>query len=65
MANSFSDEHVEIEYDEIVEEREKAWKLWIGYDEVWLPKSQCYLDEKRGLVGMPHWLARKKGLIEE
>lgn len=39
----------------------KAYLVQIGGEEVWLPKSQCELNEDSMLVEMPTWLAEKRG----
>lgn len=54
---------VEVDFDEVVHESDSAWKVKIGDKEVWLPKSQCDLDEYNDVVTMPEWLAKKEGLI--
>jgi len=47
-------------------ETPRAWLLDCGEKEpVWIPKSQAefYDDRNGGIITMPHWLAREKGLI--
>jgi hypothetical protein len=54
----------EYEYDNLLQETDKAWLLDIEGEEIWFPKSQCnltYGDSTYILV--PDWLAGKKGLI--
>jgi hypothetical protein len=55
---------VEIGFDEIVLETDKAWLVKVDKDEnVWLPKSQCELDEDAKTVMVAEWLAIDKGLV--
>ena len=46
-------------------ETDKAWKVRVGKDEMWLPKSQCSRKEE-GLGGdtysIPEWLVTKIGI---
>lgn len=47
-------------------ETERAYLVDIGEpNPVWLPKSECkyYDDGKGGIITLPYWLAREKGLI--
>lgn len=46
---------------EIRHETEKAYLIFDGTKEVWLPKSQVEVED--GEVTMPEWLAMEKGLI--
>ena len=48
---------VEVRY-----ETARAWLVYDGAKEHWLPKSQCELNPD-GTVTMPEWLAKEKGLI--
>lgn len=55
---------VEICFAELVRETDKAWMFKTDDgDAVWLPKSQCELDEDELLVQVPEWLAIEKGLV--
>jgi hypothetical protein len=47
---------------EIRRETEKAWLLFDGEREVWVPKSQVE-DNGDGTFAMPEWLAIAKELI--
>jgi hypothetical protein len=47
----------------IIAETEKAWLLNVEGEESWFPKSKCTIDEKRGVITVPHWLADQKGLV--
>lgn len=44
-------------------ETERAWLITDGTKDVWLPKSQCEMDERAGICTMPEWLAKEKELI--
>jgi hypothetical protein len=45
---------------ELRRETEKAWLVFDGSKEVWLPKSQ--VERERNVFTMPSWLAGEKGL---
>jgi hypothetical protein len=47
---------------EVRHESPKAWLVFDGAREVWLPKSQCERNPDNTFT-MPYWLAREKGLI--
>lgn len=47
---------------EVKAETAKAWLLFDGTQEVWVPKSQAW-DNRDGTFAMPEWLAHEKGLI--
>lgn len=56
-------EYVEVDFDELIRESDSAWLIRTADgDEVWLPKSQCELDEDDNRVDVPEWLAIEKGL---
>lgn len=42
---------------------ERAYRFYDGKTTEWLPKSQCDWDESKGIMTMPHWLAKEKGFI--
>ena len=52
---------------ELRAETDKAWLIFDGGREAWIPKSQAELTEQE--IGpfqvwtMPEWLAKEKGLI--
>ncbi|MGI9489157.1 MAG: hypothetical protein ACR2RF_25380 [Geminicoccaceae bacterium] len=48
---------------ELRHETEKAFLIFDGTKEVWLPKSKVEYDEGDGTFAMPEWLAFDKGLI--
>lgn len=53
-------------YAEIIRETEKALLIFDGADEVWLPKSQIYVQPFKGndcQITLPEWLAREKEII--
>ena len=43
-------------------ETDKAWLLFDGTKEEWVPKSQVE-DNRDGTFTMPQWLAEKKGFV--
>jgi hypothetical protein len=47
---------------EIRRETDKAWLLFDGTKEAWVPKSQVE-DNKDGTFTMPEWLAKDKGFV--
>ena len=47
---------------EIKAETDKAWKLFDGATESWVPKSQVE-DNGDGTFTMPEWLAEDKGFV--
>lgn len=51
-----------IVFDELVTETPAAWCLRFDGRDVWLPKSQCSVDEDEGLAEVPMWLVKKQGL---
>lgn len=42
---------------------ERAYLIFDGTKEVWLPRSQVEYDEDAGTFAMPGWLAKEKELI--
>lgn len=50
---------------ELRRETEKAWLIFDGTKEAWLPKSQAEIERagKAYTATMPEWLAKEKGLI--
>lgn len=44
-------------------ETERAYLLFDGDKEVWLPKSSCEWDASDNTMQMPEWLAMEKELI--
>ena len=47
---------------EVRRETERAWLVFDGEREVWLPKSQCERNPDKTFT-MPEWLASEKELI--
>lgn len=47
---------------EIRHETDKAWLLFDGIREAWVPKSQAQ-DNEDGTFTMPQWLAEQKEFI--
>ena len=58
-----SDAEISIDFDEVIGESEKAFKVKIGDQEHWMPKSQVRLYRKNNKCFGPEWLFLKKGLI--
>lgn len=53
-----------IYFERLVHQTTDAWLIETDSgDEVWLPKSQCELDEDDNTVEVPEWLAIEKGLV--
>lgn len=45
-------------YKELIKETEKAWLVSYGdSEEIWLPKSICSINEEKGILYIPEWLA--------
>jgi len=44
---------------DVVRETDKAWLLDVAGKQVWIPKSQAWLDNKNGGCRIPVWLAKK------
>lgn len=61
-----SNELTSYDYEEFLDESEKAWKLKIetenGIEDLWLPKSTCNIYPGALQVEVPEWLAEKKNL---
>jgi hypothetical protein len=66
MARGFRDENggyadvVEFELD-LLSETDRAWRVFDGSLEMWLPKSQVERHGNHFMV--PRWLAEQRGLI--
>jgi len=59
-----SDATVRLDYDKIRANTADAYLLEFGDDNVWVPKSQIStIFEKKKVVHMSEWFAKKKGLI--
>lgn len=60
------DDDVRIHCDEFLADGEKAIRVDVGGELVWLPKSQIDYDAEKGdvdfTVTLPFWLCEKKGL---
>ena len=54
---------VEVEFDELVEERPSAICIRIEDKRYWLPKSCIDFRSWSHFVEIPEWLAEQKGLI--
>jgi len=49
-------------YDELLTQTDAAWLLRFDNEQIWLPKSQCDIDERTKEIDIPEWLAIEKGL---
>ena len=49
-------------YDDIIVDRDLSWLLKFDDREVWLPKSQCSIDEDEFEVIIPSWLVEENEL---
>jgi len=58
-----SKKKVETDFDELLKETAMAWLIRIDEEEIWLPKSQCDMDEAGCVIDVPEWLALDKGFI--
>lgn len=58
-----SDSFIEIPFDEIVKETEKAVLIDFGDKKIWLPKSQVDLRIWSKIIGIKQWVAEIKGLV--
>lgn len=59
-----SSEHdIRIPFDEIKKETDGAYLLDMGDEEMWFPKSQVRIYEKKKVVYVPMWMAKDKGLL--
>jgi len=63
MRHVISSGLVEVEFDELMENREKAILIRIDDKQYWLPKSQIDFREWSMIVEVPEWLAMQEGLI--
>ena len=58
-----TDELHAVDYEKILIETQKAWLVGISDDfEVWLPKSECKLDNENNIIYIPFWLVSEKGI---
>lgn len=52
---------------EVIDEREKAWRVHDGKKAVWVPKSEVEIEitrgDRYGVLTLPEWLAMEKELI--
>jgi len=56
------DELLTIDYDALLHEGEMAWLIEIDGRQVWLPKSECELDEDDGTIEVPKWICDEEDL---
>ena len=56
-------EAVQIEFDEIIKETDKAYQIKFDSENVvWIPKSQCRIIGNQ--AHLTKWIAKDKGLID-
>lgn len=61
-------EHVELAFSSVIKETPKAWyirfpmKKDLTNDDVWLPKSQCEMEDGADRIWVPRWLVTEKEL---
>ena len=55
--------NVEIIFDELLENRDKAIHIRIEDKKYWIPKSQTNFEEWSHIIEIPVWLAEQKGLM--
>ena len=69
MGYSMSNEEYSVEFESIVHDTGLAWLLrFDDRRELWLPKSQCYLDNEdgdNGVLTAPAWLLDEKEINYE
>lgn len=54
---------IELEFDELLEERLMSIHVRINDRECWLPKSQVDFRSWSHIIEVPEWLAIQKGLV--
>lgn len=55
---------VDVPYDEIKHETDKAYLMAVAHGNEWMPKSQIIdLNEEDSICTIPYWLAEQKGLV--
>lgn len=55
---------VELDFEELKRETDRAWLVTIDGNDYWLPKSQCDIDIRCCTVWISRWLAENLGLTE-
>ena len=58
-----SSEMVEVEYDDLVHQTDRAWLLMIDGYETWFAKSMCDIDEEASTIEVPRWIAEEEDLL--
>ena len=54
---------VDVQYDKLVSQNEKAVLIRIDEDDTWIPKSLvCGVDERAKMVTIKKWIAVQKGM---
>lgn len=62
MLGTPRDELQTIDYDALIHEGEQAWLVDIDGRELWLPKSQCEIDEDDSTIEVPQWICDEEDL---
>ena len=55
-------DQVDIEFDDVVHETEKAYLISVDGNEIWIPKSQI-IEMDDSTMTIPEWLAEENDLI--
>lgn len=62
MLGTPRDELLPIDYDALITETDEAWFVEIDGRQLWLPKSQCDIDENGSTIQIPAWLCEEEDL---
>ncbi len=57
------DEETTLDFDEIEDYSDDAWKITIDDKSYFMPKSQVRVYHKPKVMYVPNWLLAKKGLL--
>lgn len=58
-----NDDDIGIDYDMLMDDTDKAWKIRIDDKIHWFPKDHARLYFKKKKIFVPLWLARRKNLV--
>lgn len=64
--DGYPDEESEIhnfDYEEFIDETDKAWYLVVEGKGNWFPKSVCQIDKENMTIDVPEWLAIDKEIL--
>lgn len=62
MLGTPRDELIPIDYDALITSTDEAWLLEIDDRQIWLPQSQCEIDEENSTILVPKWLCDEEDL---